>query len=34
LMLDNMIGDLGKVPSCVQGNYSDLLSFAKKLPPV
>jgi HAD superfamily hydrolase (TIGR01549 family) len=34
LVLDNMIGDLGKVPPCVQGNYSDLLSFAKKLPPV
>ncbi len=34
LVLDNVIGDLGKVPSCVQGNYSDLLSFAKSLPPV
>ncbi len=34
LVLDNMIGDLGKVPPCVQGNYSDLLSFAKNLPPV
>ena len=34
LVLDNVIGDLGKVPSCVQGNYSDLLSFAKNLPSV
>lgn len=34
LVLDNLIGDLGKVPPCVQGNYSDLLSFAKNLPPV
>ncbi len=34
LVLDNVIGDLGKVPPCVQGNYSDLLSFAKSLPPV
>ena len=34
LLLDNVIGDLGKVPPCVQGNYSDLLSFAKSLPPV
>ncbi len=34
LVLDNVIGDLGKVPPCVQGNYSDLLSFAKNLPQV
>lgn len=34
LVLDNVIGDLGKVPPCVQGNYSDLLDFAKNLPPV
>lgn len=34
LVLDNVIGDLRKVPPCVQGNYSDLLSFAKNLPPI
>lgn len=34
LVLDNVIGDLGKVPPCAQGNYSELLSFAKSLPPV
>jgi len=34
LVLDNVIGDIRKVPPCVQGNYSDLLSFAKNLPPV
>ena len=34
LLLDNVIGDLGRVPPCKQGNYSDLLSFAKNLPPV
>ncbi len=34
LVLDHVIGDIGKAPVCVQGNYSDLLGFAKKLPPV
>ena len=34
LVLDHVIGDLGKVPECVQGDYSDLLSFAKSLPQI
>lgn len=34
LVTNHVIGDLGKVPECVQGDYSDLLDFAKSLPKV
>lgn len=34
LVLDHLIGDIGKVPECEQGNYSDLLDFARNLPPI
>jgi HAD superfamily hydrolase (TIGR01549 family) len=32
LVLDNVIGDLERVPECERGDYSDLLDFARSLP--
>lgn len=34
LVLDHLIGDLENVPTCEQGDYSDLLDFVKSLPQV
>lgn len=34
LVLDHIIGDPREVPQCEQGDYSALLDFAKKLPPI
>lgn len=34
LVLDHLIGNARRAPQCVQGNYSDLLSFAESLPRV
>ena len=34
LVIDHVIGDLKEVSECMQGNYSDLLSFAKSLPQI
>lgn len=34
LVLDHVVGDIGKVPICKKGDYSDLLSFAESLPQI
>ncbi len=34
LVLEHIIGDIKKVPECVQGDYSDLLEFAASLPQI
>lgn len=34
LVLDHAVGDIGKVPICKKGDYSDLLSFAESLPQI
>ena len=34
LVLDHVIGDIGKVQECKKGNYSDLLKFAESLPQI
>jgi len=34
LVTDHLIGDIGKVPECRKGDYSELLNFVKKLPEV
>jgi FMN phosphatase YigB (HAD superfamily) len=31
LVLDNIIGDIERAPECEQGDYSDLLDFARSL---
>ncbi len=34
LVLDHLIGDARRVPSCAKGYYSDLLGFAESLPKI
>ena len=34
LVLDHVIGDIGKVTECTKGDYSDLLKFAESLPQI
>lgn len=34
LVTDHLIGDIGKVPQCRKGDYSELLDFVRKLPQI